>query len=418
MIDYSRVYTEFEQLVGFRQTQDPTIETLAKTLTSSTSGLYVNDIANNWITSKNIYYCIPDFLNFEYQSWNNTTSYSINDRVKDAGRIYISLTDSNVGNVPASDTTNWEYLFDEPSLNTWLKTAREAAIKEVLNNVLEHNNEMNASKTADYKSFGTLIDNDIEQVYEDLGNTFVGYIAYPKLRDDVRLELRKIGLKCDTAQTLTLRVFHSSQTESIATYPIEVTEVDKFVWYDIEAVLDYHQNNKDAGGKFYIGFFTSEITGNISSYKDDTWGSGYYPRFRRYKEYFNFMKLRVEERYLNGINRFDLDFFDEPDDAYFNLDVVAYSDQTYSVLAGKKMWYRTLQLAIAYKILSEMYQSSELTRIAEYAQKEIGFLLFGNKERGIDGVQERYFTAIKKLIQEYQNSDGWENNTYLKMNFH
>lgn len=40
-------------------------------------------------------------------AWNRTTTYAQNDQVSRSRKIYVSQTDSNVGNDPATDTTNW-----------------------------------------------------------------------------------------------------------------------------------------------------------------------------------------------------------------------------------------------------------------------------------------------------------------------
>ncbi len=55
------------------------------------------------------------------ETWENTTIYSPGDTVTYGGYSYISLTQNNTGNVPSTDSTNWELLTTGYSLqNEWI----------------------------------------------------------------------------------------------------------------------------------------------------------------------------------------------------------------------------------------------------------------------------------------------------------
>lgn len=65
-----------------------------------------DDDMNNIKSSVNNLYSI---LGIDADTYNSSTTYSINDMVVDDNTLYVSLINNNTGNTPSSDNgTNWE----------------------------------------------------------------------------------------------------------------------------------------------------------------------------------------------------------------------------------------------------------------------------------------------------------------------
>jgi len=428
MLNYESIYTSFERIVGLRQTKDPHTPLIDQSLVTSESGLFANDLAMNWITNKNINLCIDDYASFEYPIWAVDSEFLKNERVVYDQKVYLALQNS-IGVQPDTDIAQWRVLYDIPTLSTWLSEMKMATIKELVNATLEKNQEMNQSQVLSPDSIGVAVEGNIPFRSADDQNRFYGYTLRPCNRNDAQLQVRKIGIKVAEAQTITFYVFHYSQSEAIKTYTVEIlpTDAGKFVWKDIldtegnPCILDYLQNDKNAGGDFAFGVFRGAIAGDVQEMILNEFSETYNPKRNRLKGFFNLDFIQVKEPYLNGTSLFEVSQIEyDRESALFNLDLVAYADQSYQIIASKRLWARAIQLGMAVKILSEMFQSSQLNRISSEAQKEIGFLLHGNKAMEISGLKHRYFNACKNLVKQYEQAktEGFENNVFPTFNFY
>lgn len=427
MLSYNRIYSAFKNLIGLRQTKDPCFPLLESDLLVSESGLYANDLAKNWLTSKNIYECIPDFQSFNYDVWDIATNYTIDTRIQYQGNVYKALT-NNVGLQPDVNTSDWELLFKLPSLSTWLNELRDSAISELVNTVLLTNNKYNQSSTLTPSSITTILEGNIkERVLNYTENKFIGVASIPALRNDMQLQIRQIGVKFALAGTYKLYIFHSSQNQAIKTYDItiDVAEQNQFVWKNLVdsdgniCVLDYHSSIKNAGGTFFVGFFTDDLPASSKEFILNEYDETYFTRVNRFNNFFNFQIIKVNADDLDGTNIFDLgkvDYYNEY--IPFNLDVVAFSDQSYQIISAKRMWAKALQYKLACKILEEMYNSPHLTRIANQAKRDLTVLLHGIESQNIKGLKAAEELAIKDLVKNYECADGFERRTMPKLNFY
>jgi hypothetical protein len=424
MLNYESIYQSFKNLVGFRQTEDPATDLIALDLTLSKSGLYANDLALNWLTNRNIQLCIPDYKQYNYEDWNSGNTYNIQDRIVYQGKLYYSLVESNSNQNPATQTSSWQYICDLPSLTSYLEKVRRSAVTELVNAVLQKNENYNSSISLLPQSMGSLFWGDIKQSQNISTGRARGFTAQTCQREDAQLQILKIGLQCDTAQTINLRIYHSSQSDAIAVYPVTIgaSDINKFVWkelIDVEGnpcILNNLSSLANAGGDFWITVFEDEILGNITEYTFDTYSEVYEPHFEQFKGFFDFYFFEIQNQFLNGIELFDIEKYNYNNrKAIFNLQVAVFSDKTNDIIAGARLWVRAIQLSVAVKLLSELFQSQELNRIASSAEKEIGLLLHGNKDAGISGLKHQYFNAVKSLVKEYTATNGFEDNA--KPNF-
>lgn len=414
-------------MVGLRQTKDPHTPLISQDLIISESGLYANDLALNWLTNKNINLCIDDYEAYAYAEWIDSADYLIGERIAYQGTVYLALV-NNTNVAPDTDAAQWQVLFEVPSLSTWLSEMKMAVIKDLVNSTLEKNQAYHNSQVLSPDSLGSSFEGNVRTEVASLENNFYGYALRPCKRNDAQLQIRRVGLQVETAQTLTFYVFHYSRREAIKTYTIEILpeEVGKFVWKTLAdeegkpCVLDYFQSQTNAGGDFTIGVFRGEITGDIQSFVLNEYSETYNPKRNHFKGLFDLDFIEVPERFLNGNQLFDVSqivYYREK--TLFNLDVIAYSDQTYQIIASARLWSRALQLGIAVKLLSEMFQSLQLNRISSEAQKEIGFLLHGNKAMEISGLKHRYFNACKELVKQYESAsaNGFEDRVSIRYDF-
>ena len=113
-------------LIGWRQNDD-TAGTQLSELTTSSSGLWFNDI--HPLLSFDALLSLFEQKSIVYSTWDIGITYAKGEKVLYSGTNYYSLQASNVGNTPDSAPTYWKE-FNEFTL--WLKTITEAGIAETI----------------------------------------------------------------------------------------------------------------------------------------------------------------------------------------------------------------------------------------------------------------------------------------------
>jgi hypothetical protein len=425
MLDYNRIYNSFKGAVGFRQTTSPENQIIDYDLTTSASGLYVNDLSKNWLISRNFELCIPDFRQFTYQVWSNATTYAKNDRISLNGKIYYSLQDSNLNQNPESQPTFWQLIGNIPSLSTYLNEVREASIKELLSDVLAVNNSLNANTDLLCGGLGTVLRGDLKAENPINQGKLRGFQLIPEKRNDIQLNIQRIGLTSDTIQDLTVYVYHSSQPSPIFEATISIISPNDFVWYDLldangnPCNLTYLQQPTNAGGSFYIGVFESDFVGNVKEFDLRMSGDVYNPYFENYKAYTFIREFGVRQSDLNSTDLWNIENTEfESGKALFNLQISGYSDKTQTILDSAKLWYSAIQYKIAVKLFQDMFNSLELNRVVSSAKNEIGQILYGNQALNIKGMIEKSNEMTKNLVNQYtDNIEGFEDNLYFKFNY-
>ena len=127
----SQIKTAFTSLIGFINEPNPASEKLSTALTTSDSGIIINDGEIPYITTENIRQHVDNINEFQIENWNPINTYPANYNIKysfptfDITETYVigetcqlngigyeSLVNSNIGNSPGTDYVNWKKLPD------------------------------------------------------------------------------------------------------------------------------------------------------------------------------------------------------------------------------------------------------------------------------------------------------------------
>lgn len=307
MFNYSTVKTGLSGLIGFKSAYDPDIPALDAALTSSVSGVYMDEI-HPLLATDTLEKTVFDFDGQGYDAY-STATYSEGEYVISSDIAWISKEDDNAGNTPAAGTY-WKTAFSD-----YLDSAYDASINKLLSKLSIHKKLLQNTKT--YLENVQLFDGTSRN-----GDTisasgrFVGFLIELKKYNNIKAVVDRIGLRFTQKQTdLTLYLFHSSRNTAVATTTVSTTGGYNFEWKTPDWELDYvdYANNIDAGGKWIIGYFEADITGNainknydFSSHPCSGCGSSDEYFFNLWSKYMRIKPIEVTSSNLNGTDLFDL----------------------------------------------------------------------------------------------------------------
>jgi len=306
MFNYSTVKTGLSGLIGFKSARDPAIPALDSGLTSTVSGLYMSDF-HPMLDTDNLEASVYDYDGRDYETYDPSVTYTAGSYVKSADIAWVAK-EATKGNSPAAGTY-WKTAFSD-----YLDTAYDSSINKLLARLSIHKKLSQSGKT--YLDNVQLFDGTSRN--EDTisaSGRFVGFEIQLKKYNNIKATVDRIGLRFTQAQTdLTLYLFHSSRNTAVATCTISTTVGYNFEWstpssWDLSYV-DY-TNNIDAGGKWYVGYFEADITGNAINKNYDFSSSPCSSCGSTDEYYFNlwskYMRVRpIEVSTLNGTDLFEL----------------------------------------------------------------------------------------------------------------
>ena len=401
MFNYSTVKTGLSGLIGFKNPRDPNIPNIDTGLTSSTSGRYFDGF-HPMLTTDNLEKIAPDFDGFGYDSYSGTATYSSGDYALSSNIAWQSKTDANVGNTPAVGTY-WQTGFSD-----WLDEAYDLSIDKIVSRLEVHKKLAHAGKT--YLDNVQLFDGTSRN-----GDTitaagrFVGFELELKKFNNMKAVVDRIGLRFTQAQTnLTLYLFHSSRNTAVATATVSTSTGYNFEWktptsWDLPYV-DY-SNNIDAGGKWYVGYFEADITGNAIN-KSYDFASGGCSGCNEI-DYFNLWSKYVTVKPIEVSSLNGTDLFDVSNVGYnwsttwgLNLALSVKTDLSEMAVNNKNLWVDTLGKQFAVDMLETMAYSSN-DRINTHAVNASQALIALQGPEGTKGMATQLEESINGLAEDF-----------------
>lgn len=427
MFSYSRIKTALENRVAYRPTLNK-LDTpeIASPLTVSESGLFVNSINSEFITNDVMNDFIVFFEGMDIDEWDNGDSYTEGDLVrqtKDGQDQTFRATDSSTGSDPAidADGSNWE-----TGLSFILRQFREDAVNELMNDLTTRLNLTLVTKRL-LNNSPLFNERDISKL-RGKSDRFVGVEIIPSPRNNVQLQTSKIGIKATEAETVTLYLFHSSQDEAIETFEIEILTPNKFVWYDLERIIDFINEETNVGGRYYIGYFEELLSGEFFTWKMPTYWFGDYTTtgncnncggsaYSRNSKLWNAAKSYFEARPVSftSLNGTDLPNIDENfgnvnylDNTPFNLRMSSYCDPTNPFIESIQVFDKAYQAKIALLILTEAKNSNRVNSIGDDAARKLSLFIdgaFSNGQLVTPGLSQRYENYLDEIVIDYDELD-------------
>lgn len=202
MFNTSTIITEGSDLVGWVQSSSGT--TIADRFTSSDSGLYVNDLAG----------------------------------------IDFKVIEDSLGD-------------DYTDLNQYLQRVHES---EILNLVYEF-----SSKIKSQLGSRDLLSNfDVTNGVTDYTNLstknarFVGWVIKPHKSNNIKTVLTKIGLQLDTAETVRIFLYETSQQTAIATYDFSYTSALSLQWKEVTDFIANYRGDYGTNQQYILGYYEND----------------------------------------------------------------------------------------------------------------------------------------------------------------
>lgn len=415
MINYKTVIPALEGLIGWRQNSDPSGELIDSILTQTSSGLYYND-QHPVLTFDNLKSISPDFDNYTYPTWNSSDTYTIGQVVNRNGNLYRALL-INTNQDPEDggsydesygddyDIGYWERFL---KLSTWIQDKTRAGIQESINSFLEYK--------PDWKTVKSLLED--KYVFQGAGrladqvqdrNMTVGWALEPNWSKDMYFQLKRVGLQFTQAQSVTLYLWHTSQTAYLKTVTLAYTKAGSFQWFDLtDWALPYFSSDKDAGGNFYVTYKQDSISGaainrQIDLYKPCGNCNKYeYNDFQAISRFVSIYPFWVPQ---DGTSMFDIDEiqYDSSNNFGLNFQISAYCDYTNLFLDQKQEFASYIAKKVAIEFLKEAYYNSN-AKIDRYTQnqvlnnkKELYFEIYGSPNPSQNTLYKRANDALAAI---------------------
>lgn len=333
MIRPARVKSAFFGGVGFRQSLQSEYLTVNETNAASSSGLYFNDIST---------FC-------------------------------------NTENI--QDTQSYEDI-NEDDFNTLLTQMQESAIDDVCKRVIEKEDALLWS--GNLFPYQKIFKNTITPL-----DRFVGFELNTLNVKDTIAKISWVELCFDLDVTLNIYLFNSNSKTEIYKQEVACKGGESTI-----INVDWFIENTDIfkGGKYYLGYYESELNGAKAYMKDYEEGNvmvenmlyKIYPISLTPTSDFINIETKVYQTETFGLN--------------FGLNV--FKDYTEKFIMNKDMFWTSIQLMMGEKVLSMIKYSTRSNfneRLTKDMIDQINFDLYGNKTLGIDGIDGRLQSELKSL---------------------
>ena len=436
MIDYSKLKTALLNRVGFRPTfNSGTTPPIAEDLVTSESGLLVNSLNEQFLTNDNIYASVRFFDGMELPLFVIGDNYDEGDIVRITANglkdVYVCRIDGTTNLEPSDNPDEWD-----TSLSHQLREYKETAINEVINDALT-NKELKHS-TKRLLSNSPLFNARTVSKLQTNRERFVGVEIIPAARNNIQLQISKIGLRLQAADVVTFYLYHSSQNEALQTFDITVTNGLAFQWSeDLNIVLTLIDDDYNIGGRFYLGYYEDELATEAfnwifprywsnSNYRPcGSCGGSLSADYRLYKSARPFFAVRpvtFSQDKLNGTNIPTLgEYFDGvtySERVPFNMRMSTFCDPTNALVETITMFDKALQAKIASLILFDSLNSNRVSSTGDNNARKIELVLngaFSNGELVQRGVNHIYGDYIEQIAVDYKDLDPlcWRDNRVL-----
>lgn len=414
MYSPTQIKSCFAGLVGFPQTFSKDVDKLDADLTTSLSGMMLDQSSHPLITIENIAAITEMFLSSEVQAYSAVKTYTKDYIVYDStsentaligSNVFISLIDNNLNHLPNTSATQWR---KTNLISIYLRRVVEGASINLFNAVFTQKKLYELAKTL-------LTDTSL---YEGVGNLnktvtkysrFVGYKITPKAQDTV-ISISTLGMQFTAANPVfKLYVYHSSQLDPLQIITIAHDKPVSFQWKALEEVLSlpYIDDTIDRGGTYYIGYYEDDLVGSAIWKETNFAGTGCSScngqNGHLYKQWNKFMELQpfyVDHSNLNV----DRTFFDTwkvvniTNQNYgLNFKIKVQCDVSNFICNNKLIFGNAYKVQMVHDILNDMAYSMRDNQKKEKAGQMAALALNGDKQDYAKGVKADLQDAIKVI---------------------
>ena len=294
----------FQGIVGLLQANSPQVPAITAPLTTSESGIFVQD-KHPIVTLENIWQSCPDFNPNNWPSWVSMTSYAALTVVAYSGVLYQAINPVTSATNPSADPTNWSVY---NPFSAFLQRKMNQGVTNMISEVIKIFKLQETAKA--------IIER--QQLFRGGGSrnsaivpdgSFVGFEILVQQAEALMLILDMIGLQFTQAQSLNIYIYHTSK-ESSAIYilPVTTAGASDFSWVATAAAkLMYLVQN--TAGTWIVGYFEGDLIGGNQAISR-TWDCTSPPcggcsdadllMYNRWSRYTSFRNIKIPPIGLNG----------------------------------------------------------------------------------------------------------------------
>lgn len=346
MFDKSKITSCFTSLVGWRESAQAPLcyAALSPELTTSDSGLYVNDIAG----------------------------------------MDLQLINEAIGK-------------DENDVNDFLENISESCSIELVNDFTILQKEKLNTKAL-LSNFDTGIKLTDIRKKQTKRSRFVGYEICPTQSNSVKVTLQQLGVQFDTLETLDVFFYASSQLQPLKQVSISNTKESSLEWLILTDFIASYISEYGAGDKYYIGYYEDDLTGQAIETFQLCGTCGNAPA-KKYSPYASIRPIEI----ASGATYVDRTLFDVEQVGYttstfgLNLKINVECDISDVICENKQMLANSLQKKIAIRLFWEAYNSDRINRVA-FINKEDSRLMAEKLELDLE-------RELKTLSMDFSQID-------------
>lgn len=310
MYNVAEIKTAFEGLIGWRQNPDQSSGTyqLNSSLTTSSSGLYFNDV-HPTLNFENIRSVAPDF--------------------------------NKIGN----DQTERNTLF-----SNWLKEKTDSALIEAVQTWFSQKSELNTANNL-LESIDLFTTTSNFNQLQNSSTDLVGHRYTPCFSKNLRLKIEKIKVQFDTNQVLQLHLFQSGIKDAIHTVNIDYTGNGSVQEETVNWVLK-------AGYSYFLTYDAGIILGNAINgiYDFDFTGSSQtFPSGKFYEV----SAFRADVDSILTLWDLNKTVYTNSTNFGLNTQLSVYCDYTDLIVQQKHLFQMLFYYSVANKLMREIAFNSE-----------------------------------------------------------
>lgn len=312
MINRTEIESCFTSLVGWRESaQAPAcFSNLSVELTTSDSGLYVNDVAG----------------------------------------MNLQLINEVLGK-------------DETSVNQFLEDMHNSCAIELINDfTINQRDKLNTKALLSNFNVGTKLA-DIRNK-EPKRSRFVGFQIVPNASNSIKVELSQLGVQFDTNETLDIYFYCSTDLNPVKQQTISNTKQSSIEWIALtDFIADYISQTQGSGAEYYIGYYEDDLTGQAIETHLGCQTCGNAPR-KLWSKYMQLVPIEVQ----SGDTFLSRELFDTEAVGHttathgLHLKVNVECDITDVVCQNRPLFANALQKKIAIRLFWEAYNSDRINR--------------------------------------------------------
>jgi hypothetical protein len=238
-------------ILTFAEDFTSTVQLDSQLVGVSDSGLYWNRGVHSLLTVENLLEMLPAVA-FTFEAYAAGTTYSKfdtsrskSDIVLESGKIYQSLSDSNIGNQPSTSPSKWlETNIESLRVKSFIWSVEDnftsalSLNRKLIENQYVYNVNSNAS-------------------FQTLSNDYSGWAFEPKGSDYVKIRINQMSLQANTTNPVVVTIVNQGQV------------IDTITLNPNNGILSFEDVDKTIYGKgrFLFVFESQEVLG-INAYND------------------------------------------------------------------------------------------------------------------------------------------------------